>query len=170
MDRAKLENGLFLGYCNQHKQYYIDHEHTNGLIRCPICEEEWLKKAQPSTFEAIYIFRNNEDTGFTIEKKIDLFRKYLGGTGVATQLLHEECPKGCEPFSPENPIILAIGPLSALYPLASKTVAMFKSPLTGDLGESHCGGRSALAIRMAGLGAIVITGKSEIPIYLFFFC
>ncbi|MEM2228334.1 MAG: aldehyde ferredoxin oxidoreductase C-terminal domain-containing protein, partial [Candidatus Bathyarchaeia archaeon] len=33
-------------------------------------------------------------------------------------------------------------------------------------GESHCGGRSALAIRMAGYGAIVIKGASETPVYL----
>ncbi|MDK2384612.1 MAG: aldehyde ferredoxin oxidoreductase N-terminal domain-containing protein, partial [Candidatus Korarchaeota archaeon] len=48
----------------------------------------------------------------------------------------------------------------------SKTVAMFRSPLTGNLGESHAGGRSALAIRMAGLGAIVIKGQSKTPVYL----
>jgi aldehyde:ferredoxin oxidoreductase len=43
---------------------------------------------------------------------------------------------------------------------------MFKSPLTGNLGESHAGGRSAVAIRMAGYGAIVIMGSSETPVYL----
>jgi aldehyde:ferredoxin oxidoreductase len=43
---------------------------------------------------------------------------------------------------------------------------MFKSPLTGNLGESHCGGRSAMAIRLAGYGAIVITGSSDILLYL----
>lgn len=103
---------------------------------------------------------------FRIEKRQDLFEKYMGGTGVATQLLHEECPEGIDPFDPENPIIFAVGPLTALFPLASKTVAMFKSPHTGNLGESHCGGRSAVAIRMAGYGAIVIKGASDIPVYL----
>jgi aldehyde:ferredoxin oxidoreductase len=43
---------------------------------------------------------------------------------------------------------------------------MFKSPLTGNLGESHCGGRSAVAIRFAGYGAIIIKGASETPVYL----
>ncbi|HMK43518.1 MAG TPA: aldehyde ferredoxin oxidoreductase C-terminal domain-containing protein, partial [Dissulfurispiraceae bacterium] len=43
---------------------------------------------------------------------------------------------------------------------------MFKSPLTGNLGESHAGGRSAVSIRMAGYGAIVIKGASERPCYL----
>lgn len=101
-----------------------------------------------------------------VEERAELFEKYIGGTGVAAQLLHEECPEGAEPLSAENPIIFAVGPLTALFPLASKTVAMFKSPHTGNLGESHCGGRSAIAIRMTGYGAIVIKGASDIPLYL----
>lgn len=103
---------------------------------------------------------------FVIKDRKDLFEKYLGGTGVATQLLHEECPQGIDAFDSESPIIFAVGPLTGAFPLASKTCAMFKSPHTGDLGESHAGGRSAIAIRMAGYGAIVVKGKSEIPIYI----
>ena len=103
---------------------------------------------------------------FRVDNRQDLFEKYIGGTGVATQLLHEECPEGCDALSAENPIIFAVGPMTALFPLASKTVAMFKSPHTGNLGESHCGGRSAIAIRMAGYGAIVIKGSSDNPLYL----
>jgi len=101
-----------------------------------------------------------------VNDRRELFEKYLGGTGVATQLLMEECPEGIDPLDPESPIIFAVGPLTAVFPLASKTCAMFKSPHTGDLGESHAGGRSAVAIRMAGYGAIVIKGASEIPVYL----
>lgn len=103
---------------------------------------------------------------YIVKDRKDLFEKYLGGTGVATELLLEECPEGIDPFAPESPIIFTVGPLTGAFPLASKTCAMFKSPHTGDLGESHAGGRSAIAIRMAGYGAIVIKGKSELPIYL----
>jgi aldehyde:ferredoxin oxidoreductase len=103
---------------------------------------------------------------FRIEQRPDLFGEHIGGTGAATQLLLESCPEGCDPLGPDNPIILSVGPLTGLYPLASKSVAMFKSPHTGNLGESHCGGRSAVAIRMAGYGAIVIEGASELPIYV----
>ncbi|MGB3458056.1 MAG: aldehyde ferredoxin oxidoreductase N-terminal domain-containing protein [Halobacteriota archaeon] len=101
-----------------------------------------------------------------VKDRTDLFDKYLGGSGVAIKLLEEECPIGIDPLSAANPMIFAVGPLTALYPSASKTVAMFKSPLTGNLGESHCGGRSAMAIRLAGYGAIVITGSSDILLYL----
>ena len=103
---------------------------------------------------------------YRTEEREKLFDTFIGGAGVASQLLMENCPDGTDPLSPDNPIVLAVGPLTGLYPLASKTVAMFKSPLTGNLGESHCGGRSAVSIRLAGYGAIVITGSSDRPVYL----
>lgn len=101
-----------------------------------------------------------------VERREDLFEKYLGGAGAAVRLLEENCPKDSDPLSPENPIILATGPLAGLFPLASKTVAMFKSPHTGNLGESHAGGRSSVALRMAGYGALVILGGNDRPGYL----
>lgn len=102
----------------------------------------------------------------TVRVRENLFEAGLGGVGVGIRLLNEECPPGADPLGPENPIILTVGPLVGHFPLASKTVAMFKSPHTGNLGESHAGGRSAIAIRMAGYGAIVIRGKSSMPVYL----
>ncbi len=103
---------------------------------------------------------------YWIEDRSELFEENLGGVGVGIRLLEELCPPNADPLSPENPIILAVGPLNGLFPLASKMVALFKSPLTGNLGESHCGGRSAVALRMAGFGALVILGASDIPLYL----
>ncbi len=103
---------------------------------------------------------------FWVEERPDLFERWLGGVGVAMHLLTEHCPAGADPLGPENPIIMAVGPLVGLYPMASKTIAAFKSPHTGNLGESHAGGRSAVALRMAGYGALVIQGASKTPIYL----
>ena len=101
-----------------------------------------------------------------VEERPDLFDTCLGGSAVAIKLLSEHTPPGVDPLSPHNLIIFAVGPLVGHYPLASKTVAMFKSPHTGNLGESHAGGRSAISIRMAGYGAIVIRGKSKLPVYV----
>jgi len=101
----------------------------------------------------------------TVERT-DLFAASIGGAGVAVRLLDELCPADADPLGPDNPIVLSVGPLVGLFPLASKTVAMFRSPHTGNLGESHAGGRSAAAIRLAGYGAIAITGASERPTYL----
>ncbi len=102
----------------------------------------------------------------TVEERPELFESALGGSGVGIRLLEEECRPGTDPLAPENPVIFATGPLVGLLPLASKTVAMFKSPHTGNLGESHAGGRSSVSIRMAGYGAIVIRGASSMPVYV----
>lgn len=101
-----------------------------------------------------------------VEEKQELFEEWLGGTGVGIKLLMEECPAGVDPLSAQAPLILAIGPLNALFPAITKTVATFKSPLTGELGESYAGGRLALAMRFAGHEAIVIRGRAERPCYI----
>jgi aldehyde:ferredoxin oxidoreductase len=114
--------------------------------------------------KVLYIDLSNKR--YWIKDKGDLFKERLGGTGAAIRLLKEECREGTDPLAPESPIILCVGYLNGIFPLASKTVAMFKSPLTKNLGESHAGGRCGVAMRMASLGGIVIKGKSEIPVYL----
>jgi aldehyde:ferredoxin oxidoreductase len=100
------------------------------------------------------------------EKDEALFAGFLGGTGVATELLARHGYTEGDPLAPEAPVIFAIGPFSALYPVATKTVACFRSPLTGELGESHAGGRLAAAMRETGIDAMVITGAAERPVYL----
>jgi aldehyde:ferredoxin oxidoreductase len=69
-------------------------------------------------------------------------------------------------LAPEQPVILAIGGLSTVFPVITKVVAMFISPLTGELGESYAGGRLAASIMGAGYDAIVMTGKAPKPVYL----
>ncbi len=96
-------------------------------------------------------------------KKVDvteLFSEWLGGTGVATKLLYDNCYPGLDPYSPQAPVIFAIGPLNNLFPVITKTVALFKSPLNGDLGESHAGGRLSLAMYESGYHAILIRGRA----------
>ncbi len=56
--------------------------------------------------------------------------------------------------------------MNTIFPVVTKTAAVFRSPLTGNLGESHAGGRLGMAMRFAGYDAIVITGKSEKPVYI----
>jgi aldehyde:ferredoxin oxidoreductase len=106
----------------------------------------------------------NRKTEF-IERQ-ELFDRYLGGDGVAVKLLQQHCPKGVDPFDPETPIIFAIGPLNAFFPCCTKVVCMFKSPLTGNLGETHAGGRLGMTMRLAGYDAVIIKGKASSPVYL----
>ncbi|NPV51226.1 MAG: aldehyde:ferredoxin oxidoreductase [Candidatus Methanofastidiosum sp.] len=103
---------------------------------------------------------------FAIQDRKELFNDWIGGVGVGTQLLKEELKLEADPLSEDNVIIFSIGPFTPAYPLATKTVALFKSPLTGEWGESHAGGRTATSIAHAGYGAIVIKGISKNPVYL----
>jgi aldehyde:ferredoxin oxidoreductase len=101
-----------------------------------------------------------------VEERADLAH-YLGGSGVATVLLEEAVQAGRDPLDPVQPVVLAIGPLTTIFPAVTKTVAAFRSPLTGEFGESHAGGRLAFALRYSGWDALVITGRAEKPVYLF---
>lgn len=102
-------------------------------------------------------------TSETVEHQ-DLFEKYLGGVGVASKLLLDNCPPNT-PYE-DAPIIFATGPLNMFYPCCAKTVALFKSPLTGNLGESYAGGKLSVAMKLSGHDALMITGKLDKPHYL----
>lgn len=100
-----------------------------------------------------------------IEAREDL-KQYIGGVGIATKLLEENMVPGKSPLDPEQPIVLAIGIVSTVLPLMTKTVATFISPLTGEFGESYAGGRLAYTIFNAGFDAVVLTGKANSLSYL----
>ncbi|MFQ5910364.1 MAG: aldehyde ferredoxin oxidoreductase family protein [Thermoplasmata archaeon] len=103
---------------------------------------------------------------FQVKELDDLFSLHLGGIGGAVELLHKHCPKGVDPYHESAPIILSIGPLEVMFPCCNKTVSVFKSPLTGNLGESYVGGKLGLSMRFADYGAIVIKGKANQWTYL----
>jgi aldehyde:ferredoxin oxidoreductase len=100
-----------------------------------------------------------------IDQRPDLL-PYLGGVGVASKLLEENMHADLDPYHPDQPIIFAIGAGTWVFPVLTKTVAMFRSPLTNELGESYAGGRLAMTLLMAGYDAVVIKGKSIKPVCL----
>ena len=116
-----------------------------------------------NTIRVLYIDMKTQK--IRIEDREDL-KKYMGGVGVASKLLEENIHPKLPPLDPAQPIVFAIGGLSTIYPVLTKTVAMFISPLTGELGESYAGGRMAMCMFLAGLDAIVIYGKADRPTYL----
>ncbi len=100
-----------------------------------------------------------------IERRQDL-TEYIGGSGVATKLFSELVKIEKDPLDPDQPIIFSVGPMNTIFPIVTKTSAVFRSPLTGNFGESHAGGRLAMAMRFAGYDAIVIQGRASSPVYL----
>jgi len=111
------------------------------------------------------LYINLKTERITIEQREDLM-PYLGGVGIASKLLQENLKPNLEPLAPEQPIVFAIGAGAFIFPVLTKTVAMFVSPLTGELGESYAGGRMAMSMLLAGYDALVITGRADKHSYL----
>ncbi|MBN2026455.1 MAG: aldehyde ferredoxin oxidoreductase family protein [Actinobacteria bacterium] len=97
-----------------------------------------------------------------------LYRDYLGGSGLAAKLFFDRRGWEAEPLSPENPLIIMLGPLSGLnLPGVARLEICARSPLTGIWGEACMGGHFAPQLKRTGYDGIVVTGASEKPVYLY---
>lgn len=106
----------------------------------------------------------------TIEKRTlpeDVYRKYPGGSALAAYLVLQAIPRGADPLGPDNVLAMAVSPLTGLAISGqSRMTACARSPLTGAIGDSQCGGFFPAEMRNAGADAIVFTGQSPEPVYL----
>ena len=94
-------------------------------------------------------------------------RKYLGGNGFAAKILYDGLKPGIDPFSPENMVVFAVGPITDTpLPSTSRGYAATKSPLSGLFFDSTFGGRFAITQKRTGFEAIAISGRSASPTYL----
>ncbi len=111
----------------------------------------------------------NLTTGSAIAKELpeSIVVNYLGGLGLATRLLFDYTKPNIDALSEENVLVISPGLLVGTgLPTASKTTLTFKSPLTNAFGRSVSGAYLGVALKKAGYDAVVITGKSEKPVYL----
>ncbi len=93
-----------------------------------------------------------------------LARGYIGGRGFAARLLYDELVPGTDPFGPDNPVVVAPGPMTGVFmPNTGKVTFAARSPATGLYGDSNMGGHFGLAVRMAGYDALVIRGRASEP-------
>ncbi len=97
-----------------------------------------------------------------------ILKGYLGGVGLATRLLYQYLPAGTDSFSPDNPLVFAASGLGGtIIPTANKHAVATKSPLTGLIGDSLSSSFWSLSLKRTGFDALVITGASSSPTYLF---
>ncbi len=95
------------------------------------------------------------------------WKKFVGGAGFGAKILLEEVPPEVNPLSPENKIIFAVGPLQALrVPGSAKWSVITKSPLTNTFLDSAASEHWGLLLKGCGYDALILEGKSEMPIYL----
>ncbi len=92
---------------------------------------------------------------------------YLGGKIMAAKILYDNIKAGTDGLAPENMLVVSTGPLSGTNaPASSRFNISAVSPLTGLCGSSNCGGNFGLHLKKAGYDALIITGKSETPVWI----
>jgi aldehyde:ferredoxin oxidoreductase len=96
-----------------------------------------------------------------------VYRRYPGGSALAAYLLWRHIAPGADPLGPDNVLVMAVSPLTGLAISGqSRMTACARSPLTGAIGDSQCGGFFPAEMRAAGADAIVFTGQAPEPVYL----
>ena len=101
------------------------------------------------------------------EPSEEFYRKYLGGSALGLYYLLREMPSGTDALGPENILALSLGVVTGA-PISgqSRMTATAKSPLTGAIGDSQCGGFWPAKLKFAGFDAIIFKGKAPSPVYL----
>ena len=94
-------------------------------------------------------------------------KKFIGGHGVATQILMDEINPKVGPLSPDNKLIFSTGPLTGTAAVTgSRYMVTAKSPLTDLLGFANSGGFFGPAMKSAGYDHIIMEGRADRPVYL----
>jgi len=110
------------------------------------------------------------NTGNTYTKKLTeaTAKNYIGGIGLGMKLWLDNSKKGVDPLSPDNPLVLALGPVSGtMFPAAGNGHTFIaKSPETHAIGEAVAHGTFGAEMKRAGYDAIIIKGKAEKLVYL----
>jgi len=99
---------------------------------------------------------------------MEVARKYVGGIGLGMRLWLDNTKQGVDPLSPENTLVLALGPVSGtMFPTGGNGHAFIaKSPETNLVGEAVSHGTFGAELKRAGYDAIILNGKAEKPVYL----
>ncbi len=94
-------------------------------------------------------------------------RQWIGGRGFNVRRLYDEVGPDTDPLSPENVLLFGVGPLNGTtFPGAARMNVTAKSPQTGILGDSNCGGFFGNELKSCGFDQLVLRGKAPRPSYL----
>ncbi len=105
----------------------------------------------------------------SVEEPADLvYRRYMGGGGLASYFLLRELKPGVDPLGPENMLVfmtsvIGSGQLSG----TNRFSVVAKSPLTNAFGESEAGGYWGPELKATGYDGIIVTGQAKKPVYLY---
>ncbi len=85
--------------------------------------------------------------------------KTLGGSALIAKIMNKEAPPSTDPLGPDNPFIVAVGPLAGTgAPQLGRISVGAKSPLTLGIKEANSGGPAAQLLDRLGIRAIIVRG------------
>jgi aldehyde:ferredoxin oxidoreductase len=97
------------------------------------------------------------------------YRLYLGGSGLAAKIYDERGYEKISPLAEEAPLLIFTGILTGYnIPTACKAAFCGKSPATGIWAEAAVGGYWPAVFKTCGYDGVIITGKAEKPVYIYF--
>jgi len=95
------------------------------------------------------------------------YRKFIGGVGMASNIIFNEVGSDVDPLDPDNIIVFAVGPFQGTgIPGSGRWIVSSRSPLTGIWGESCGGGYWGPELKRAGFDAVIVSGRAESPVYI----
>lgn len=98
----------------------------------------------------------------------EIIRKFVGGRGLNMYYLYKYLEPGCDPFSPDNVLIIGNGLLTGmLVPNSGRHNVTCKSPESGIIGDANIGGFFGPEMRFAGIDRLIILGRAASPVYLY---
>ena len=111
----------------------------------------------------------NLETGEVSDYPIseELAIDYIGGKALGSRLLFDLMPKGVEPISKENVLIINTSPINGTgAPSTSRFNMTFKNVMTGGIASSNCGGPFGTMLKAAGYDGIILKDGCEKPSYV----
>lgn len=97
----------------------------------------------------------------------DDLRLFIGGAGLAAEILRRELPGGLDPYHADNRLIFATGPFQGpAVPGGAKFSVVAVSPVTRTFGDSAAGASWGPALKEAGYDLLVVEGVAQRPVYL----
>ncbi len=94
-------------------------------------------------------------------------KMYLGAKGLGLKLLYDRLTPGIDPLGEENYLAFMMGVFMGTgAPCSGRFAALTKSPLTGIMLSSSCGGPFGMAFKTSGYDGLLVTGRSESPVVL----
>lgn len=119
------------------------------------------------------ILRVDLTTGKVTREDTSKYTDYIGGTGIGFKVIFDEAPTA-DPFSPENRLVFATGPLTGTFaPAAGRTGLVSISPHVYApkskrplVTRSAFGGHWGAELKFAGYDALIVQGKAAKPVFI----